>query len=75
MVPTQTETYQVGPDALNHGYKGPLKISYGGYYTNVGRQFLETAAGYDKQRTVGGDPNDLVSVNQYCVRQISVLFE
>ena len=72
MVPTQTETYQVGPDALNHGYEGPLKISYGGIYTDVGQQFLEIAAGYDKQRTVGGDPNDLVSVNKYGVRRFPV---
>ena len=65
---SQTETYQIAPNASNHGYEGPLKVSYGGTYTNVGRQFLETAAIYDRERTVGEDSNDLMTVNQYCVR-------
>ncbi|ETW83635.1 GMC oxidoreductase 6 [Heterobasidion irregulare TC 32-1] len=62
----KTETYQITPGALTHGYEGPLKVSYGGTYTNVGREFLETAAMYDRERTVGEDPNDLMTVNQYC---------
>ncbi|TFY67269.1 hypothetical protein EVG20_g4001 [Dentipellis fragilis] len=61
----KTETYQVKPDALNHGYGGPLKVSNGGIFTNVGEQFLDIAPRVDMARKRGEDVNDLVSVNVY----------
>ncbi|TFY83874.1 hypothetical protein EWM64_g151 [Hericium alpestre] len=61
----KTETYQVKPDALNHGYAGPLKVSNGGIYTNVGQQYLDVATRFDTARKAGEDVNDLVSVNIY----------
>ncbi|KAA1469916.1 alcohol oxidase-like protein [Dentipellis sp. KUC8613] len=61
----KTETYQVKPDALNHGSDGPLKVSNGGIFTNVGQHFLDIAPRVDTARKRGEDVNDLVSVNIY----------
>ncbi|EIM87865.1 alcohol oxidase-like protein [Stereum hirsutum FP-91666 SS1] len=67
----KTETYQVEPDAVNHGYEGPLSVSWGGMYTNVGTQYLDVSKKFDKERgtnTADGqniDPNDLSTVNKY----------
>jgi alcohol oxidase len=67
LIQLQTETYQVKPDAATHGYSGPLKVSYGGLFTNIGQQFLEAAAGYDKERQSTDDVNGLFSCNAYGV--------
>ncbi|KAJ7096512.1 glucose-methanol-choline oxidoreductase, partial [Mycena belliarum] len=61
----KTETYQVKPGEPTHGYSGPLKVSYGGAYTNVGRQFLDVASQYDTVRGSTEDVNGLFSCNQY----------
>ncbi|KAJ6520923.1 GMC oxidoreductase-domain-containing protein [Mycena vulgaris] len=61
----KTETYQVKPGEPTHGYSGPLKVSYGGAYTNVGQQFLEVARQYDTARGSTEDVNGLFSCNQY----------
>ncbi|TFY83875.1 hypothetical protein EWM64_g150 [Hericium alpestre] len=61
----KTETYQVKPDAPTHGYDGPLKVSNGGIYTNVGQQYLDVATRFDTARKPGEDVNDLASVNIY----------
>ena len=63
----QMETYQVAPDKPTHGYDGPLKISHGGIYTNMGQQFLEVAAQYDKTRATTDDPSDMIGINAYGV--------
>ncbi|KAH9837721.1 GMC oxidoreductase-domain-containing protein [Rhodofomes roseus] len=59
------ETYQVAPGKETHGYEGPLKVSYGGHFTNLGQQFLDVASRYDKTRRVIEDPNDLGECNAY----------
>ncbi|KIM84345.1 alcohol oxidase [Piloderma croceum F 1598] len=64
----KTETYQVGDDKPTHGYLGPLKVSHGGAYTNIGKQFLEVAAAYDKERGSTDDINSMLadtSINKY----------
>ncbi|KAF8643245.1 hypothetical protein AX16_009134 [Volvariella volvacea WC 439] len=61
----KTETYQVAPDQPTHGYSGPLKVSYGGMYTNVGSQFLDVASHYDKERGPINDVNGLFECNGY----------
>ncbi|TFY72351.1 hypothetical protein EVG20_g659 [Dentipellis fragilis] len=61
----KAETYQAKRNALNHGYDGPLKVSFGGCFTNVGKQFLEVAPQFDPTRTVGDETNDLVTLNVY----------
>ncbi|KAI0324555.1 alcohol oxidase-like protein [Cubamyces sp. BRFM 1775] len=54
------ETYQVRPGQATHGYAGPLKVSYGGYYPEVGQEFLNVAAQYDKTRGHTDDVNDFL---------------
>ncbi|KAJ7761999.1 GMC oxidoreductase-domain-containing protein [Mycena maculata] len=61
----KTETYQVKPGEPTHGYSGPLKVSYGGAYTNVGQQFLDVAREYDSIRGNTDDINGLFSCDQY----------
>ena len=67
----KSETYQVGDGKPTHGYSGPLKVSHGGAYTNVGKQFLEVAAAYDKECGSTDDINSMIaskSINKYGVR-------
>ncbi|KAI0091331.1 hypothetical protein BDY19DRAFT_991896 [Irpex rosettiformis] len=59
------ETYQIGPGKESHGYSGPLKVSYGGAFTNVGREYLEIAKKYDSSRGSTEDPNELGEVNVF----------
>lgn len=66
----KTETYQINPAHRNervHGYSGPLKVSYGGAFTNIGREFLDMAAKYDKSRPIVEDGNDFYTVDGYSV--------
>lgn len=63
----QSETFQALPNLPTHGYTGPIKVSYGGAATNVGNDFLEVAAAYDKQRGFIDDPNGLYSCDAYGV--------
>ena len=66
----QTETYQVAPGEATHGYSGPLKVSMGGAFTNVGREFLDLAAKYDKGRGSLDDVNGLFKCDAYGVRSV-----
>ncbi|VDC02039.1 unnamed protein product [Peniophora sp. CBMAI 1063] len=64
----KAETYQIKKDALNHGDAGPLKVSWGGKYISVGKDYLATARKFDTARSTGDedtDVNDLVTVNTY----------
>ncbi|RPD77156.1 alcohol oxidase-like protein [Lentinus tigrinus ALCF2SS1-7] len=63
------ETYEIEPGKPTHGYSGPLKVSYGGIFTEIGKEFLDVAAGYDKSRkSTDGDVNGLYDCNKYGVR-------
>ena len=66
----QTETYQVKPGEPTHGYSGPLKVSMGGTFTNVGKEFLDVAAKYDKRRGSMDDLNALFKCDVYGVRSV-----
>lgn len=68
---SQCETYQVQPNKPTHGYSGPLKVSYGGFNTEVAQEFLNVAAQYDKTRGQTDDVNDLYGCNKYGVRLLS----
>ncbi|KAI0671023.1 alcohol oxidase-like protein [Trametes maxima] len=59
------ETYQVRPGRSTHGYSGPLKVSHGGYFPEVGQEFLNVAAQYDRTRATTDDMNNLFECNQY----------
>ncbi|KDQ24410.1 hypothetical protein PLEOSDRAFT_1067243 [Pleurotus ostreatus PC15] len=64
----KVETYQ---DDLSpreegmHGDSGPIKVSFGGVATEVGKQFMETARAYDKKHGVTVDSNDFLTINAY----------
>nr|ALJ82900.1 alcohol oxidase [Irpex lacteus] len=63
----KTENYQVaeGKDDV-HGYGGPINVSYGGKFTNVGKDFLDVAKEFDKTRTSTDDPNAVIrDTNHY----------
>ncbi|OCH90857.1 alcohol oxidase [Obba rivulosa] len=59
------ESYQIAPDKDTHGYSGPIKISYGGVVTDIGNEFLEVAAQYDKDRGSTSDPSAFSEINKY----------
>ncbi|PSR75149.1 hypothetical protein PHLCEN_2v9292 [Hermanssonia centrifuga] len=60
----KTETYQVAPGKDDiHGYTGPLKVSYGGKLTNIGKDFLDVAQKFDKTRPISEDPNGIFTSN------------
>lgn len=66
----QVETYQTNPGAETHGTSGPLNVSRGGIYSNVGKQFLDVAKYMDPGRMLDedADTNNLERLNVYCVR-------
>ncbi|THH14622.1 hypothetical protein EUX98_g9586 [Antrodiella citrinella] len=60
------ETYQVESNLETHGYSGPLGVSIGDVFGNIGEDFLHVASKYDKQRGFTNDVNGLVSgCNEY----------
>lgn len=62
----KTETYQVAPGKDDvHGYTGPLRVSHGGQFTNVGRDFLDVARAFDPARAHTDDPNQVYASNAY----------
>ncbi|KAE9390926.1 FAD/NAD(P)-binding domain-containing protein [Gymnopus androsaceus JB14] len=65
----KVETYQVASgDPSVHGFTGPIKISGGGQGTNIGREFLEVAAQYDRDRQMlTQSKNDLDAQDFYTV--------
>lgn len=56
-----------------HGYSGPLKVSYGGPLTNIGKDFLEVGRQYDPNRGFTDDPNDLYHCDVYGVSYASTI--
>ena len=64
----QAETYQAPGDSRIHGTSGPIKVSYTSDQHNVGTQFLDAAARYDKEREHTADTTDFYSCNAYGVR-------
>ncbi|KAJ3970469.1 GMC oxidoreductase-domain-containing protein, partial [Lentinula raphanica] len=50
-----------------HGFTGPIRVSHGGCDTNIGKEFLETAAQYDRDRKMSTsvDLNDFKKINVY----------
>ena len=42
----------------NHGYSGPLKVSYGGAFTNIGKDFLEKSNEEGEEKK-GKDPTNV----------------
>ncbi|KAE9390923.1 alcohol oxidase [Gymnopus androsaceus JB14] len=66
----KVETYQIASgDSSVHGFTGPIKVSHGGQDTNIGREFLEVAAQYDRDRKTATqstlDAQDFYTVDVY----------
>ncbi|KAJ8482000.1 hypothetical protein ONZ51_g5643 [Trametes cubensis] len=60
------ETYEIEPGkGKTHGSFGPLKVSYGGFFTEIGKEFLDVATRYDKRRGQTDDVNGLYECNKY----------
>ncbi|KAH0827452.1 alcohol oxidase [Lanmaoa asiatica] len=68
----KTETYEVKEHESTHGYSGPLKVSYGGRFTDIGMQALDVAAKYDPGRKIADDSNDLLTCDTYSVSPLVV---
>ncbi|KAL0579313.1 hypothetical protein V5O48_002711 [Marasmius crinis-equi] len=58
------ETFQLD-GYPNHGTSGPIKISNGAGVTNIGKDFLDVAGKYDKDRTSTKDANNFGQCDQY----------
>ncbi|KAI0301548.1 alcohol oxidase-like protein [Multifurca ochricompacta] len=66
----KTETYQLDAGGPTHGTDGPLKVSEGSLFTDVGQQFLQVARELDPDRAQkpdDSDTNDLETINVYTV--------
>ncbi|KAJ3982183.1 GMC oxidoreductase-domain-containing protein [Lentinula detonsa] len=64
----KVETYRIPSGSPSvHGSTGPIKVSHGGHETNIGKEFLETAGQYDKERrtSLSADINDFETINVY----------
>ncbi|KAI5836378.1 alcohol oxidase-like protein [Schizophyllum commune Tattone D] len=61
----KTETYQEELNQPTHGYNGPLKVSYGGQFMQISKDFLDVAAEYDKERKATTDMNALYECDGY----------
>ncbi|KAF9067454.1 GMC oxidoreductase-domain-containing protein [Rhodocollybia butyracea] len=62
----KVETYQIpSGDPSVHGFTGPIKVSHGGHDSNIGKDFLDAAARYDKDRGSSADINDFTTTNVY----------
>ncbi|KAF9025540.1 FAD/NAD(P)-binding domain-containing protein [Hymenopellis radicata] len=54
-------------DMSTHGSSGPIQVSPGGHRTDIGEQFLEMAAKYDRNRSFAKDINDFRTCDSYGV--------
>ncbi|KAH9046726.1 alcohol oxidase-like protein [Lactarius hengduanensis] len=62
------ETFQVPGGGSTHGTDGPLAVSPGGFFTDIGKQFLQVARALDPvraQKPDDADTNDLETINVY----------
>ncbi|KAL0955056.1 hypothetical protein HGRIS_003974 [Hohenbuehelia grisea] len=68
MIPllNKAETFQISDGTHDaHGRTGPIKVSYGGLFTNTAEDFLATAAGFDETRDLTKDVNSFHQCNAY----------
>ncbi|KAJ7046112.1 GMC oxidoreductase-domain-containing protein [Mycena alexandri] len=64
----KAETYEAAPNKPNHGYDGPLKISFGGHrLLEVSKEFLEVGLEIEKDRPRADEINDFTanSLNRF----------
>jgi alcohol oxidase len=63
----QAETYEGPTFNDSHGTSGPIKVSFAHSEANVGEEFLNVAAAFDKSRPCISDLNDFHTSNGYAV--------
>ncbi|THU99424.1 alcohol oxidase [Dendrothele bispora CBS 962.96] len=63
----QAETYEIDPAKPTHGSQGPLKVSYGGHFTEIGREFVELGPKVESNRPKANEGNgfDQASINVF----------
>ncbi|KAJ7749671.1 GMC oxidoreductase-domain-containing protein [Mycena metata] len=59
------ETYQAGVVDSTHGSSGPIKVSYGGYETDIAKDFPSTAGGFPRGRNFTEALNDFHRCDLY----------
>ncbi|KAJ6458842.1 GMC oxidoreductase-domain-containing protein [Mycena vitilis] len=59
------ETYQAGLVTSVHGSSGPIKVSHGGFDTDIGKDFLVAASVFPRGRDIAEDANDFSTCNVY----------
>ncbi|KAF8263965.1 alcohol oxidase-like protein [Lactarius quietus] len=60
------ETYQLPGGGPTHGTDGPLAVSPGGFFTDLGEQFLEVARKLDPDHAQKPDDTDSNDLNDQC---------
>ncbi|KAF5327596.1 hypothetical protein D9619_004114 [Psilocybe cf. subviscida] len=61
----KAETYQPGSSNDTHGTSGPIKVSFAKDHCNIGTNFLEVAAAYDKDHAHTDDINTMHEIGKY----------
>ncbi|KAK7052474.1 GMC oxidoreductase [Favolaschia claudopus] len=46
----KAETYDIDPTKVNHGDSGPLHVTYGGDFFDIGKQYIEVGSKFEKDR-------------------------
>ncbi|KAJ3552769.1 hypothetical protein NM688_g3977 [Phlebia brevispora] len=62
-----SETYQVAPGKDTRAYSGSLRVSYGNFFTDIGKGYLDVAPRYRTSRGTMEDPN---SINKYAMAEV-----
>ncbi|KAJ7776368.1 alcohol oxidase-like protein [Mycena metata] len=65
----KAETYEIDPKKPTHGSNGPLKVSFGSEISQLGKEFKETGAMFEKNRPESDECNafDAESINKFYI--------
>ncbi|KAF7348027.1 Alcohol oxidase [Mycena sanguinolenta] len=63
----KAETYEIDPTKPTHGADGPLKVSFGGEFLEIGKQFIELGPRFERDRPWSDEGNgfSLASINKF----------
>ncbi|KAJ7698865.1 GMC oxidoreductase-domain-containing protein [Mycena metata] len=65
----KAETYEIDPKKPTHGSDGPLKVSFGSEVSELGKEFVELGAKFEKNRPKSDEGNalDIESINKFFI--------
>ncbi|KAJ7039912.1 GMC oxidoreductase-domain-containing protein [Mycena alexandri] len=65
----KAETYEIDPKKSTHGSDGPLKVSFGSEVSQLGKEFVEIGAKFEKNRPESDEGNalDVESINKFFI--------